>query len=115
MKVIPKVTVIDRILADIRKLKAEGRDPECVLVTEAEWAELRKDARGYTYIENPMSRYIPSATAVPDTAVFHTRQFEIKPGAVVLGSRGRDRVTVASYETFMGAPIFVVPDGCVLA
>lgn len=111
MKVHLKITVFDRIMADIGKAKAQNRAVEFITVTEAEYPELRNDRRVDQYLGYPMMYSATSAHIDTAHMKCETRDFDVK----VSGTRRfvGDRYRVLSREQFLGVPLFVVPAHCV--
>lgn len=64
MRVIYKKTVLDRILDEIHKAKAQRKEIEFILVTPQEFDEIRRDLSCYMRIEFDQSAYSMVATSV---------------------------------------------------
>lgn len=109
MKVVLKVTVFDRILADLEKAARDNREVDYIAVTPEEHAELRRDRRSDYALESDFMRF-GMDDIDPMKATFTTREFEFtgdprKHRPI----RGR-RLCVPSNANFMGKPLFVVPE-----
>lgn len=103
MKVVPKVTVIDRILEDIRKLEQQNRKADYVVVTPEEADEMGKDARMWSYTSGPAYTVLASAAM----------QEAYKVWDFLLTGKGKlgdyPSIRVISHATFCGIPLLVVP------
>lgn len=106
MKVHLKTAVFDRIYEKFIDAHRDRREVDFVTVTQDEYAELRHDRRSRDLLENPLAHTVPPQSAM-DT-VFQTRDFEDTRH----GGSFRPKYRVASAETFMGKPLFVLPHWC---
>jgi hypothetical protein len=104
MKVIPNVTVIDRIRADLAAVISGRRTPDYVVVTEDEYKELREDPRVWQCLEPSWMMPI-SATETPAETTFETKTFE-RRGPCDDHYR---TIHAVSHEKFEGVPLYVVP------
>jgi hypothetical protein len=105
MKVVLKTAVLDRILADIEKAMRERRLVDYVLVTPAEYAQLRDDRRAGHAIESSFRCWI-SDEAVDPSATFTTWDLEYTGSQPAKRHR---RIRVPSNETIYGHPLLVAP------
>jgi hypothetical protein len=110
MKVHLKETVLDRIIERVYQAKRDNRVVEYITVTPPEYAELRNDGRARVYVQNDYSFMRPSDIDCGATTL-DTLDFDVKPKA---GDCMGQRYRVASHEKFMGVPLFVVPEFCVV-
>ena len=104
MKVVLKITVLDRILEDLSKAARAHRTVDYVVVTPAEYAELGRDMRVYSHMESPLG--LSAIGATPSNATFHTWEFAYQGHDPHLHGR---RLRVASHEKLGGYPLLVVP------
>ena len=109
MKVVLKVTVYDRIYADILKAQRDRREVDYVVVSREEYDELRLDYRSYGALESPHLRFVanPAEATKAMDAKYTVYTFE----RMTPLSRDSDYrvIRVPSHETFMGKPLVVVP------
>jgi hypothetical protein len=108
MKVVPKITVLDRILEQIDHYKSRGRAIDYVAVHHAEYAELRAEFRYMNFVDYPHCYY--KATDPVVAMSMETRDFELVNKAAY--GYGRDyslqRRRYVSNEKICGVPLFVV-------
>lgn len=105
MKVVLKVTVLDRIVEQFNKARAGRQEVDHVVISHDEYSELRGDRRCMDYISSPPIWCMPSDTSVSQELTI--RDFELVNMAA-RGALARPRYRAVSHETFMGAPLFVV-------
>lgn len=108
MKVVLKVTVVDRLLEEFAKAQRNNREVDFVAVTPQEMAELKNDLRSNIYVQFPMFDYIGKDAAVKVT--YQARDFEYTGPRDMRGTQYQWRRFRESFDTFMGVPIFVVPE-----
>lgn len=106
MKVVLKVTVYDRISADIQKAHHDRRVVDYVVVSQQEYDELRVDDRSYGALESPYMRFTPNHDIAADATM---RVYTFERTTPRTTAAGRNAIQVVSYETFMGKPLVVVP------
>lgn len=107
MKVVLKVTVLDRIIEEFNKAARLDREVDYVAITPAEHVELRSDMRIARYLSNPLSYW----SVPPDAAkelTMQTRDFPLLDTYRGMGGRS-PYIRCASYDQIMGKPLFVVP------
>lgn len=112
MKLVLKTTVIDRILKDIAAAKAQGREPDYIVLTEAEMKELDRDTRSYNYVESDLMKTFAhyAEGKVTDTVKYDVRDFDIRPEFSTNRSYDRyQRYRAVTTSRFQGVPLFVVP------
>lgn len=102
MKVVLKVSVLDRIIEEFHKAARACREVDFVAVTRDEYAELRMDIRVHSYIHSGLDFRI--ATQAMDAAV-RTRDFQCLDASRSWRGYG-DYIRCVSYEQI---PLFVVP------
>jgi hypothetical protein len=109
VKVVLKVTVYDRIYADIQKAQRERREVDYVVVSREEYAELRLDDRSYGALESPYSLFVANpAEAVKAMDAKYT-VYEFRRTAPRTSPSDYEVIRSPSHETFMGKPLVVVP------
>ena len=108
MKVVLKVTVYDRIYADILKAQRDRREVDYVAVSPEEYKELCLDQRSYGALQSDYVHYVAPSDPINAKATIEVRSFEYTGPQNMNGLRGRFR-EVPSHETFMGKRLFVVP------
>lgn len=106
MHVAIKQTVLDKILKRIHEIKRDNREPEYIVVSYEEFAELASDPRWHCYARSDYSAYAPSAS--PAELTISTREFPLRRSHY-----GPDRklpyISTCSREKFMDLPLYVVP------
>ena len=102
MKVVLKVTVLDRILKEISHARATGHEVAHIIVSEAEHRELRADRRSGTYLLTGFAAY-----AAPHNAgAFETIELSVHKGKIGM----RPFIRAVSNEFFNGYKLYVVPE-----
>lgn len=94
MKLILKQTVIDKMMVAYHEAKRNMREPDCFALSHREYDEFRSDMRYNMYDSRPY---------------MHVRASD----RIDMDFKRRDMApswTVMSDFTFMGVPVFVVPD-----
>jgi len=107
VKVVAKVTVLDRILEDIRKLHRENREVDYVVVTPDEYAELRSDRRIAALMQYPFSDLMTGEDI--SKATFTTRDFELTDTSRASYAKGPMRYRTYPQGSIHGADIYVLP------
>ncbi len=102
MKVVLKVTVLDRILKEIGTARAAGREIAHIIVSEAEHRELRADRRS---MANHTS-FVFSRAAPDATVEFETIELPVRKGRAGM----RPYIRAISNEFFNGYKLYVVPE-----
>lgn len=111
MKVHFKVTAYDRLMEKIAAGQREGRRVEYITMYAHEYAELRDDTRACGRALAPSFLYVSRDIGSPARGtVTHHRQFRVRPHSVHV--RGDYYTVVEDTYTFMGFPIYVLPDFC---
>lgn len=105
MKVVPKITVIDRILEKLQELRRQDLEADYIAVTRAEYQAMCADLRLDRYSDRHRYAMFDPRTPV-DAMTFQTREFARKART----GHGVPYIRVASHAQFMGVPLFVVPD-----
>lgn len=112
MKVVLKETVYDRIRDRLSKAERDNRKVDYILVSEAEYRELRDDRRTYRALSHQFARALPGDEARRN-ATFRTWEFRLRSGWRRNSEAHRDAhefIRVASFDEFMGYPLVAVPD-----
>ncbi|BAP34915.1 hypothetical protein AVU43_gp21 [Ralstonia phage RSJ5] len=106
MKVILKTTVVDRILESLSAARRDRREPDCIVVTHEEYAELRKDMRGDYVLQSRLAACLtrsdpPTYDPIP-VRYFERINHYCYPDA-------RRCIAAVSDYTFHGIPLYVIP------
>jgi hypothetical protein len=110
MKLILKTTVVDRILERIADARRRDREPDCIVITPEEQAELHHDRRIHTFVERESFYRVDPGEPISATSVMVTRDFERTSGYSTYDRcYGGRYLRCMTREKFMGIPVYVVP------
>jgi 7-keto-8-aminopelargonate synthetase-like enzyme len=107
MKVVLKVTVIDRLIEEFAKAARNNREVDYVVISERESREMHQDWRYFDYVQSPRFG-LRNGEAVDAKATFRCLEFEYTGPKNMRGTQYQYRRFGESFHTFMGVPIFVV-------
>lgn len=105
MKVVLKVTVIDRLLEEFAKAQRNNREVDYVVISERESHEMHSDRRYYDYVQTPRFGLDREVDA---KATFRCQEFEYTGPKNMRGTQYQYRRFAEAFYTFMGKTIFVV-------
>lgn len=112
MHVAIKQAVLDKILERIHQIKRDNREPEYIVVSHDEYAELHRDLRAFNYIRNDYYASLRDPSGAERVRLgeltVETREFKLRDS-----HRGRASahpyIRTFSREKFMNIPLYVVP------
>ncbi|SEJ84829.1 hypothetical protein [Achromobacter sp. NFACC18-2] len=104
MHVAIKQTVLDKILKRIHEIKRDNREPEYIVVSHEEYAELRADRRWHAYVDYPTFGFVSTSPADVQLTC-ETRTFERQRGP----RTGHPFIKALTNAKLMGYPLYAVP------
>lgn len=106
MKVVLKITVLDRIRNDMDDAQIKNRAVDYIVVTPKEYDELRSDRRVDAIMRYP--NMSPQGSTYDMT--FETRDFQLVDKSREAYARGPMYMRTYSRETIFGVKLYVVPE-----